>query len=690
MESMFEGATAFNQDLKNWKPTVKNVDTFKNMFRGATAFQNGGTANTLWWELSGGSAGIDMEGMFMGATAYNTDISFDTSGVVDMSGMFYNATSAQSSLSQIYKWDTSNVTSFENMFRGATSFNQDIKNWGVQTATTFNSMFEGATAFNKDIRFWSPKVTLPVPTFTNMFKNASTFNANVLWNTQTGFNNETPLGTFWTSNAAITDSNLSTAVAQYASNQADAVALYGEIGEWNTTAVTNMSNIFKDQNITYDISGWDTQNVTTFEGAFQNATNFNAQIGKWNTSKATTMKNMFNGATSFNQDIATWVVDKVTDMEGMFQGATSFNKTLKYQIDLSNFYFNIYRLSGTTKQYLKESTSSTGNFTSTTTLSDAAIFSHNISGDIQYMRIVGGRADGTDPRKIVQLYQNTLSAINLNTFNTNVNASTTQANYLSPNGTPTWSNENGFQVFGGGWLSGETSTSDAVWKMDVSVVNGYYWDTSSVTKFTSMFNGATQFNNGGASGTIPINWKINNRAGVDVVMSSMFKSATSFNQNISTWDVTRVRSFANMFEGATAFNQDISNWDPVRVNDMSRMFKNATAFNNEIRPWNISSMSTTDLAGFVSMFEGATQFNNSARSWYDAVGWDTAGGNTPSHTFWSNSVLGYDRDANDIVDIYVKYVSYDTSIPQSIPSVWRMYTDPCGNNELDILYGVGS
>ena len=41
----------------------------------------------------------------------------------------------------------------------------------------------------------------------------------------------------------------------------------------------------------------------------------------------------------------------------------------------------------------------------------------------------------------------------------------------------------------------------------------------------------------------------------------MFNRATSFNQPLNNWDVSKVTSMESMFWGATSFNQPLNNWN---------------------------------------------------------------------------------------------------------------------------------
>ena len=82
------------------------------------------------------------------------------------------------------------------------------------------------------------------------------------------------------------------AVAAWLSDASAAEATYGHISTWETWAVTDMEELFRDSS-------------------------FNEDIGAWDTSGVTTMRYMFNGAAAFDQDLG-WCMDDDVDLVWAF------------------------------------------------------------------------------------------------------------------------------------------------------------------------------------------------------------------------------------------------------------------------------------------------------------------------------------------------------------------------------------
>ena len=93
-------------------------------------------------------------------------------------------------------------------------------------------------------------------------------------------------------------------------------------------------------------------------------------------------------------------------------------------------------------------------------------------------------------------------------------------------------------------------------------------------------------------------------------MSEMFYGCEKFNQPIGHWDVSKVTATMHMFYGAKSFNQPIGDWNTERLDNMSSMFENAESFNQPIENWNMSSCNN-----MLAMFKGASSFNQSLKNW---------------------------------------------------------------------------
>jgi len=153
---------------------------------------------------------------------------------------------------------------------------------------------------------------------------------------------------------AITTSNINVAVDDWVFDSVSATITYGDISNWDvsavtslkqtflgattfnddisawdTSAVTSLHDTFKDANVfNVDIRGWDTGAVVSFWATFYNHPAFNQDISCWDTSSATTMDATFYGTQVFNYDISGWNVASVTNFGYMFGNAAAFNQVL--------------------------------------------------------------------------------------------------------------------------------------------------------------------------------------------------------------------------------------------------------------------------------------------------------------------------------------------------------------------------
>ncbi len=300
-------------------PDLSNVASLHSMFRDAESL--GGGAGS--WNWNTGNVTTTRE-MFRGATTFNKPLnSWDVSQVTDMNSMFDSVASFNQPLNS---WNVGKVTNMTSMFYGASSFNQQIGLWDTSKVTTMRRLFYNATSFNQPLSSWD---TGNVTDLGSAFRNATSFNQNInSWDTakvtnmQQVFYNATsfnqPIGSWNTGN-----------VTSFYSLFDGAVLFNQPIGSWDTSKVTNMEFAFRNAtSFNQPLSSWDTGNVTSFYSLFDGAVLFDQGLGLWNTGSLTNIGNTFRNATSFNQNINSWDTAKVTNMQSLFNGATSFNQPL--------------------------------------------------------------------------------------------------------------------------------------------------------------------------------------------------------------------------------------------------------------------------------------------------------------------------------------------------------------------------
>ena len=154
-------------------------------------------------------------------------------------------------------------------------------------------------------------------------------------------------------------------------------------------------------------------------------------------------------------------------------------------------------------------------------------------------------------------------------------------------------------------------------------------DFSRVTDMERMFDGASSFD-GDLS-----DWDVSNVSD----MSYMFKDAPLFNSDISTWDVSNVNDMSEMFWHASSFDGDVSDWDVSRVTDMYGMFASASSFDGDVSDWDVSRV--TDMYG---MFASASSFDG------DVSDWDVSRVTNMADMFRSTSSFNSDISGWSIAD----------------------------------------
>lgn len=90
-----------------------------------------------------------------------------------------------------------------------------------------------------------------------------------------------------------------------------------------TGQVTSLANLFYQTSFNGDIGYWDTSNVTTMFNLFRDNSAFNQPIENWDTSNVTMMNNMFRAATAFNRNLSGWCVSNIPAKPGYFDTIAS-------------------------------------------------------------------------------------------------------------------------------------------------------------------------------------------------------------------------------------------------------------------------------------------------------------------------------------------------------------------------------
>lgn len=358
MSSMFRDAWAFNSNLV-WD--VGSVTNMSDMFRTAKVFNK-----ELDWDVS---SVTNMSGMFRDAYNFDQNLGgWDVSSVENMTNMFgtTNGLSVANYDNTLIGWSSltlqPNVTFDAGTSKYCIAIPERYQMINVVDGWTINddgfACGDGAfiTKWKTDNTGSSTSTQISIPT------TGSGYDYHIDWESDGVFDDVNVTGNIthtYASAGTYTVTIFGDFPRIYFNYTGDKYKIldieqWGDI-EWTSmyaafsgcsnlemsatdapdlSAVNNCFGTFEYCSIfNGDISNWNTGNVTNMSNMFYGATNFNQDIGDWNVENVTEMISMFSFATSFDQNLGNWDVSEVTDMSGMFGGGAGLS-TANYDLTL--------------------------------------------------------------------------------------------------------------------------------------------------------------------------------------------------------------------------------------------------------------------------------------------------------------------------------------------------------------------
>ncbi|MFV0553609.1 MAG: BspA family leucine-rich repeat surface protein [Mangrovibacterium sp.] len=567
------------------KPNLAQVSTMESWFCRTPAFTGEGIED---WDVSQVK---NMERMFSEATAFNADLSrWNVGQVTTMQRMFYRAYAFNNGGVDL-EWGskTSRVTDMESMFYQATAFNQDISSWDVSSVENMHQMFYDNPAFNNGgVALDWGETTKKVGTMYQMFYQATAFNQDV---------------SSWDVSGVTTMNQMFRSATAF--NNGGVALDWGE----TTAAVEDMNQMFYLATaFNQDVSSWDVSGAKNMEDMFARAYAFNnGDIGNnsakplsWGktTTEQGNMKGMFYRAYAFNQDISSWDVSGVETMEGMFNEATAFNNG-GVALDWGETTSNV-----ATMNVMFASASSFNQDVSSWDVSAVTTMYRmfNYAQAFNNGGVALGWGETTSNVEYMNEMFHEARAFNQDIRSWDVSGVTTMNQMFR--------NASSFNQDVSSWNVSSVSDMSSMFRSALSFNQDVSdWDVSAVMYMGGMFDSASAFNNGdsGDNSAKPLSWG-NNTSKVET-MEGMFGYASSFNQDVSDWDVSEVIAMNGMFNYAQAFNNGGVELDwgerTAKVDNMASMFYEARAFNQDVSSWNVSSVKYMN-----DMFRLASAFNN--------------------------------------------------------------------------------
>jgi surface protein len=539
----------------------------------ATSYRNSIKEILQWGRLRGENN--SNSGMFFNCNNLVLTGVTDTPNLVgiDSTSYMFSLCTSLTTINGVESWNTLDIQNMSSMFSNATSFNQPLNSWNVSSVTNMSSMFAG-TSFDQPLNSWDV-------------------------------------------------SNVTDMSSMFAGTSFDQ-----PLNSWDVSNVTDMSSMFNGATLfNQPLNSWDVSNVQTMTSMFTNATNFDGDITTWdvsNVSGVDDMREMFVNAISFNQDISGWNMSAVTDTRNMFAGATLFNQDLgSWNVSNVIAVEQMFDYCGMSQQnydnlligWSSQSLQTMGGFSTfgvqgliysdvPCPAKDARDYIINTYG-WNFQGDTSGVCNGTPfvskwniPTASYTIY---LPYSPTGTYGGTIDwgDNTTSSNEYS-NNSHTYDSPGIYTVTISGQTEGWSFTdNDSTSINDIIEIISWGLLRGGLNSNDNLFRSCNNLTLTGVT-------DVPNLFGVTSTQT-MFGDCSSITtiNNLENWFFPNVVNMSKMFSGATSFNQDLGSWDVSNVTDMSFMLDNTvisqTNYDNILIGWSGQTLQNNVPLGAVGL-----------------------------------------------------------------------------------------